>query len=52
MTYESELNALNTAFFQRQNRYPTVWEQVELNRAAYEAVYGPARTCGQYPEPK
>ena len=52
MTYESELSALNTAFFQRQNRFPTVWEQVELNRAAYEAVYGPVnirlvpRTCG------
>jgi len=46
MTYESELSALNTAFFQRQQRYPNIREQVELNRAAYEAVYGPARTCG------
>ena len=46
LDYESELSALKTAFFQRQQRFPDAAEQANLQAAAYEAVYGPPVTCG------
>lgn len=46
MTYTQELDALITAFRQRQQRFPTPEERVFLQGAAYEIVYGPSGSCG------